>query len=361
MKKLRVLLTGGGTAGHIWPIVSICEALKTNRSVEIIYVGSNAGPEKEIAKSYNINFKGIHVGKWRSYFSLSNFWDLLKTFIGLIQGYFIVVLFKPNVVFAKGGYVTFPVSYWVKRFKIPLVVHESDVVMGKANRWASKFAKKICLGFPPQYFEDLNEIDRQKVVYTGIPIRKDFFNKISIQREMPTILITGGSQGSQKINIAVLEIIKSLVEKYDVYHICGKLNFKDLNNKFHHPNYHLIDFSFDIPTLVRNADLVISRSGANTIAELAGLEKPAIIIPLATAQSDHQSKNARMLQSQNAAVVVSEKNLTGSSLLSIINRLMEDDKFRSLLGHHIHQFAKEDAVNEIIDILFEVEENSGKK
>lgn len=353
MAKLKILLTGGGTAGHIWPIIAISESLMTNKRTQILYVGSHSGPEGEIANRFGVPFRSIQVGKWRPYISFSNLWDLFKTTIGLIQSYFLFVFYKPDVVFAKGGYVTFPIIYWTKVFKIPLIIHESDLVMGKANKWIASYAAKICLGFPVQYYQDLNKIDMKKLVYTGTPVRSEFYDKIAISKEKPTILITGGGQGSQKINDVVSEILPELVKKYDVYHVCGEKNFENLKNKINDPNYHLIGFSLDMPTLLRNTDLIVTRAGANTLAEISALSKASILIPLFSAQNDHQNENAKIYQKQNAAVVISEKNLTASSLLSIINRLMEDDEFRKLLGHHSQEFARHEATYDIIDLIYE--------
>jgi len=356
---MKIILTGGGTAGHVWPLIAIGESLQTNHKVKLLYIGSRSLQEREIAEKFNLPFKGIFVGKWRAYFSVLNFLDLFKTIFGLIQGFFIILSFKPEVIFSKGGYVTFPILYWAKVFKIPVVAHESDVVMGKANKWVMKFAKKVCLGFPPKYYKNLPY--SEKIVYTGTPVRREFFDKIPIGHDKPTILITGGSQGAQKINQIISEILPDLVKIYDVYHLCGENNFEELKQKFTNSNYHLIGFSLETPALMRNADLIISRAGANTLAEISALGKPSILIPLESAYGDHQTANAKIYSEQNAAVAISEKNLTGSSLLSIINRLMDDEQFRKLLGHHAQEFVKQDATSEILDILFSSLQKYGKQ
>jgi len=350
MSKGKILLTGGGTAGHIWPIIAVAEILEKNARIKFLYVGSYGGPEKNIAKDFGVPFRRVLVGKWRNYFSLSNFWDLIKTFIGIVQALFIVLFFKPNVIFAKGGYVTVPVLFWANLFKISVITHESDIILGKANRWAAKFAKKICLGFPLKYYQGLDNLPIEKFVYTGTPVRKEFLGKTPIEREKPTILFTGGSQGSAKMNLLISEILPELIKKYEILHLAGE---KKLENLKESENYHPIGFSKEMARLMRNADLIITRAGANTLAEISALGKPAVLIPLPTAYLDHQNANAQIYQEHNAAVVCSEKNLTGSSLLSIIDRLMEDDKLRYLLGHHAKEFSRPDAGQEIIDLLFE--------
>lgn len=354
---MNIILTGGGTAGHVWPIVAISQNLEKNARVKFLYVGSRQGPEKKIAQHFHIPFKGLIVGKWRAYFTLANFWDLFKTFLGLIQAYFIIITFKPNVVFAKGGYVTLPILFWVKFFKIPLVLHESDSIMGKANAWAARFAQKICVGFPVKYYP---EIPFEKLVFTGIPVRPEFFEIKSTSNLLaggrPVLVLTGGSQGSRPLNETFAKILPELLEKYEVYHLAGERDAVALKKQNFATNsrYHLEGFTERMPEILAQADLVISRAGATTFAEIAALGKLSILIPYPAAAADHQTANAKVYEMASAAVVVSQKNLTPSSLLSIINRLMEDEKLRNLLGHHARQFAQKDSAQQIIDIFYEV-------
>lgn len=350
MKK--ILFIGGGTAGHIFPIVALFDALKNNARVSSLYVGSRNGPEREIAKQNEIKFKGIFSGKRRNYFSFSNFIDIFKIIFGLIQAYFIFVSFKPNVIFSKGGYPAFPIIFWAKRFKTPLVIHESDSIMGSLNVYAAKFATKICVGYPVEYYKNQN-IPFEKLVYTGVPLRKIFYSLEPVQNEKPIILVTGGSQGASKINELILEIVPELIKNYKVIHLVGKHDFVNLQNKFKDSNYEIIDFSERMPELMNKSDLIISRAGS-TVAEISALGKASILIPLLTAHKDHQTRNAEIYAEKNAAVVVSEKGLTASSLLSIINHLLDDDHFRGLIGHHAKELAVENSASEIIDILFEV-------
>lgn len=358
MKK--IILTGGGTVGHISPIIALIEVLKKNSRIDYLYVGSRNGPECEIAKKNQIKFKGIFAGKRRNYSSFSNFIDFFKIIFGLIQAYFILIIFKPDVIFSKGGYVAFPIVFWAKRFKIPLVIHESDTVMGSINVYASKFAKKICVGFPIENYQNTN-INFDKLIYTGTPLRKEFYNTKPVKPEKQTILVTGGSQGASKINNLILEILPELVKTFEIYHLIGKNDFENikacLKAKFSDENYHPMDFTENMADLMNKADLVISRAGS-TVAEISALGKASILIPLPSAHMDHQTKNAQIYADKNAAVLVSEKNLTAGSLLSIIKRLLEDDEFRLLIGHHAKEFATENATQDIIDILFKVSEDS---
>jgi len=350
----KVIFTGGGTAGHIYPIIALIEALRSNARVASLYVGSRNGPEKDISIKREIKFKGIFTGKRRNYFSFSNLIDMFKIFFGLIQAYFLLKSFKPDLIFSKGGYVAFPIIFWAKRFNIPLIVHESDSIMGSINIYASRFARKICVGFPIEYYKEqtIQKIPFNKLVYTGIPLRKEFHNLATAKNEKPTILITGGSQGAAKLNSLILEIVPELVKKYEIYHLVGKNDFEEIKEKFQNENYKVIDFSENMPELMNKSDLIISRAGS-TIAEISFLGKASILIPLPTAHMDHQTKNAQIYADKNAAVMLTEKGLTASSLLSIINHLMEDNGFRELIGHHAKEFAVEDSTSEIIDLLFE--------
>lgn len=354
---MRILLTGGGTAGHIFPIILVAESLLKNKRNQILYIGSRQGIEKELALKSGIPFKAIIVGKRRVYFSLSNIWDIFKITIGFFQSFFILLFFRPDVVFAKGGYVTVPIIFWLKFFKIPLVLHESDVVVGRANLWALKTAQKICLGFPLESYKQ--NLPLEKMVYTGIPVHPDFSRTPIKTDGRQKILITGGSQGSAKINSLIQEILVELLKKYEIWHLSGKRDFEQLlqfqKNKLGQiSHYHLFDFSLLMAKFMRDADLVITRAGASTLAEISAAGKAAIVIPLETAANDHQEENAKVYSQRNAAVVVSEKNLTANSFLSIIENLLSDEEMRKLLGHHSRSFYQESATEEIVNTVFEV-------
>lgn len=349
---MRILLTGGGTAGHAWPVVLVAQSLLKNKRVQILYVGSRQGIEKKLAHDFDVPFRAIFSGKRRAYFSLLNFWDIFKIAIGVIQAFFILVYFRPKIIFAKGGYATVPIIFWLRFLKIPLVIHESDVVMGRANLWALKWAKTACLGFPIECYKQ--NLPLEKLVYTGNPVRSDFTQTSIKSGNRLKILITGGSQGSSKINNLVAEILPELLEKYEVWHLSGERDFGDLS-KIKHPFYHLFSFSYELPKFMRDADLVITRAGANTLSEIAATSRASIVIPLESAANEHQDANAEIFKSRNAAVVLSEKNLTANSLRTIIFDLLSDEPLRELLGHHAHSLFQKQAVEEIVDCIFKAQ------
>jgi len=346
----KIILTGGGTAGHVHPLLAVAKILQRNHAVKLVYVGSS-GIEKETVLKENIPFRTILTGKRRNYASLHNFLDIFKVFLGTWQAFFILRSFRPDVILAKGGYVTFPVLFWAKSMKIPVIIHESDSVMGRTNRWAASFARRVCVGFPMKYYRD---IPVEKTVYTGVPTSKDFFSG-ETNAAKPAILVTGGSQGSQAINKIVFQIALELVKQFEVYHIVGKKNYELIADKKNEMiAYHVIAYTDEMSKLMAQSDLIISRASASTLSEISALSKCAILIPLPGAAQDHQTANAKVYEENTAAVVLSEKNLTAGSLLSIIKHLMADDKMREILGRHAHEFSVPDSAQEIVDIIFEV-------
>lgn len=351
---MKILLTGGGTAGHIFPIIAVIKEIEIE-GIDYLYVGSS-GMEEKIAHDNKIRFRKIPVGKWRNYFDIKNIFDLFKTFFGLVSAYFLLRKYAPDVVFAKGGYVTFPILYWVKKMRIPLVIHESDVVPGRANRWAANFAQKICVGFPINYYHDFTN---DKLVYTGIPVRDINTEHNTETHSKPIILITGGSLGAIKINQEIYKIKTKLVEKYEIYHQIGEKNLdKNLNNS---TSYHQFGFNKNILEIMEKADLIITRAGATTLAEIASLAKPAIIIPYPFAANDHQFKNAEIFKAADAIELINEKDLTGSLLVEKIDHILSSKERRSKLASNIKQFAKPNAAAEVLKILREIENEKANR
>lgn len=365
-KTIRIILTGGGTAGHIWPILAVYEEMKSlsyKYKWEFLYIGSGDDSEKELAANRKINYKSILTGKFRRYFDFRNFITPFKILVGFFQSLIILSSYSPHAIFAKGGYVTFPVVLAGWFLGVPIITHESDVVMGLANRWEARLARKICVGFPVQFYQGM---PISKIVYTGNPIRKQFqqakrsnnFNKRS-DRTIGTVLITGGSQGSRFINQTVAATMGELTKKYQIIHSCGKSDYEWLvKNRW--SNYKLYDFTEKLPEFMAEADLIISRAGANTLAEISYLGKPSILIPLPSAANNHQAKNAEIYQKKSAAVMVSEKGLTPENLLEIINRLMEDRALRKNLGDQAKSFSQPDAAEAIGKEIIKYVTNSTK-
>lgn len=331
-KKIRIVLTGGGTAGHVSPIFNVKTELETlseqrKYKIDFLYIGSANSFESDYVPKQKIKFIGIQTGKLRRYFDWQNFIDPFKIIIGFIQSFFILLIHRPCVVFSKGGYVAVPVicASWI--LGIPIITHESDVIMGVANNFASKIAKKICVGFPSKYYR---ELPAEKLVYTGNPatiIRSE--NKA--RQNLKTLLIMGGSQGARAVNQIIAEILPELTKHYYVIHQAGKTDYEWLKQN-HWENYELYGFTEKLPELISQADLIISRAGAGSLAQVSASAKPVILIPLPTSANNHQVGNAKVYQEANAAITISENKLSAKSLLDLINRLMEDKETRKLMS-----------------------------
>lgn len=352
--KIRIIVTGGGTGGHVKPLMAVVSELQKHHC-DILYIGSGVEIERVEAKKHQIKYRAIFTGKWRRYFSWQNYLDLVKVKFGFFQSIFIILSFKPDAVFAKGGYVSLPVNFAAWILGVPIVVHETDVILGLANRLVINKIKKLCVGFPVRYYENLPV---NKIAYTGNPISKEYFVNLKSQisnNKFQTILITGGSQGSRFINQTIAAILGKLTEKYNIIHQCGKLDYEWLS-KNSWKNYKLFDFTDKLVEYMKSADLVISRSGG-AIMEIAACQKPAIFIPLSSSASNHQEMNARVIEKANAAIVLREKGLTSESLLEIIDRILEDKKMQSDLGQKISQFSQPDAAKNISDIILKEVKN----
>lgn len=349
-KKIRILVTGGGTGGHAVPLMAIVDELQ-KKHADILYVGSGADIERELSKERKIKYKAISSGKWRRYFDINNFIDVFKILIGFVESFFIVMSYNPDVVFSKGGYVGLPVVYVAGILGKKVYIHETDSVLGLANKKSIDRCEKVFTGYPPKYYP---QIPVSKIVYTGNPIRNDFKSVRKVKlfgNNKKTIFVTGGSQGARFINQTIAKIVPNLTQKYNIIHVSGKNDYEWLGkNQNDWTNYKLFQFAKprDFAGYLKNCDLVISRAGG-TISEISYCQKPAIIIPLPASANGHQENNAKILERENAAIVLREKNLTSESLLDIINRLMEDKELLKELENKISQFSNPQAAKTIAD------------
>lgn len=323
----RIVLTGGGTAGHVTPCIALLPELK-KEGYDIQYIGSYQGIERKLIEEYNIVYHGISSGKLRRYFDPKNFTDPFKVMKGYFEAGKILKQIKPDIVFSKGGFVTVPVVMAAKKLKIPVIIHESDMTPGLANRLALPSATKVCANFP----ETIKYLPEDKAVLTGTPIRKELFsgNKIKgldfcgFTANKPVILIIGGSTGSRAINEVIRGMLPTLLRDYQIVHLCGKGN---LDERFQDtPGYVQFEYSKEeLSDLLAASDLVISRAGANAICELLALRKPNILIPLpASASRGDQLLNAESFERQGYSLVLKEEELSLATLLDAINKVMDE-------------------------------------
>lgn len=376
---VRILLTGAGSGGHVYPLIAVAEELKKQAALsgvelDMQFIGDNSFFQT-VETEAGIGFRAIFSPKWRRYFSAQNFIDMLKAPLGLLQAVFYVWQFMPDLVFSKGGYDSFFPVFAARVFGIPIVLHESDVAPGKANRWASEWAKKVFLAFEgaAAYF------NQDIVGVVGNPIRTGVaqltdrttaLTAFSLNPAKPTVLITGASQGAKLINETLLLSLVELTKKFQIIHQCGPKNYDETNaqmlkiaqeggeiyGKVITDNYRLYPiFNLRHMALAYSAaDVIVGRSGAGTIFEMAAVGKPSIIIPLKGAASNHQLANAREF-AKYGAVVIEEDNLTPHILINEIENAYEN---RAELSQTIKLFARPSAARIIAEEILKLVANS---
>lgn len=354
----RIVLTGGGTAGHVTPNIALLPRLK-ELGYDIHYIGSYDGIERKLIEQYDIPYYGISSGKLRRYFDWKNFSDPFKVMKGYGQARTLLKKLKPDVVFSKGGFVSVPVIMAAKHRKIPAIIHESDITPGLANKLAIPNASKVCCNFP----ETLKYLPSDKAVLTGSPIRKELLSGNPLagltychfKSGKPVIMVIGGSSGSQFINDVIRHILPDLLKDYQVLHLCGKGNLDDSlcdtqgYAQFEYANKELSD-------MFALADLVVSRAGANAICELLALRKPNILIPLsANASRGDQILNARSFERQGFSMVIEEENLNDVVLLNAIHDLFQDR------NKYVEAMAKSEQLNSVETVVQLLEQAAKQK
>ena len=350
----KIVLTGGGTAGHVTPNIALLPHLE-NKGYEISYMGSYEGIEKKLVADYDIPYYGISTGKLRRYFDPKNFTDPFRVIKGFSEAKKILKKLKPDVVFSKGGFVSVPVVRAAAALKIPCIIHESDMTPGLANKLCIPVAKKICCNFP----ETLNHLPNEKAVLTGSPIREELTkgNKLAAYEvcgftaNKPVIMVIGGSLGSAAINKAVREALPKLLEDFQVVHICGKEKIDNL--LLTTKGYHQFEYlKAELKDIFAMADLVISRAGANAICEILALKKPNLLIPLpATSSRGDQLLNAASFEAQGYSMVLEEDDLTKELLVAKVQELYCN---RNTYIQAMEESEQSDAIQTIMALIEEV-------
>lgn len=349
MKK--IVLTGGGTAGHVTPNLALLPSLK-ERGYEIHYIGSYNGIERKLIEGAGIPYDGISSGKLRRYFDLKNFSDPFRVIKGYAEARRLLKKYRPDVVFSKGGFVSVPVVLAAKHFKIPAIIHESDMTPGLANKICIPSAAKVCCNFP----ETLPYLPEEKAVLSGSPIRKELLEGdrltglqyAGLSAEKPVILVIGGSLGAVAVNNAVRSILPKLLETYQVIHICGKGHLDDsLIGQKGYVQFEYVDAP--LRHLFAAADLILSRAGANSICEILALRKPNVLIPLSAAASrGDQILNARSFKNQGFSAVLEEEQMTGETLYHTIQDTYEN---RQEFISAMNQSTLSDAVDIVMNLI----------
>lgn len=351
-KTFKVALTGGGTAGHVMPHVALLpHFMKMGWSV--FYIGSS-GVEKRLIKNMEIPFFEIAAGKLRRYFSWSNFIDIFRVLLGILQSLFILMKAKPDIVFSKGGFVSVPVAVAAWILRIPVVSHESDLTPGLANRIIARFADRLLYSFP----ETESLLTHNRTTLVGLPVRDSLRDGCSEKGNeicgfedngLPVILFMGGSLGAQRINNVVLESLHMLVQKYRVIHIVGP----GKNTQIDSENYVQFEFmSEDLNHVLAISDVVVCRAGANTIFELLSLRKPMILVPLEKGSRGDQVDNARCFQRHGWATLILENDLSGERLLKEIESSLSGSE--KIISDIESAFDEESPENKILRVLQDV-------
>ena len=352
MKK--IVLTGGGTAGHVTPNIALLPSLK-DAGYEVFYIGSYNGIEKTLIEDLNIPYYGISSGKLRRYRSLKNLSDPFRVLHGLFQAKKLMKQIKPDVVFSKGGFVSVPVVLAAGSRKIPVVIHESDMTPGLANKIAMRKASKICCNFP----ETVKYLPADKAVLTGSPIRHELMTGSKIAAlelcnfttDKPIILVVGGSTGAVHVNEAIRKILPELLKDFQVCHLCGKGKTDEtLNNIKGYKQFEYI--SKEMRDLFAVSDIVISRAGANAICELLALKKPNLLIPLsANASRGDQILNANSFKEHGYSSVLTEEEMTPETLLAAIKDVYEK---RHEYINNMEKSEQNNAIERVMEVITSV-------
>ncbi|MBU1045708.1 undecaprenyldiphospho-muramoylpentapeptide beta-N-acetylglucosaminyltransferase [Patescibacteria group bacterium] len=372
---MKILFAGGGTGGHLFPIIAIIRELKKNpalenKKIKIYFVGPDGKVSRELLKKEEVEMKTILAGKMRRSLTpktiFQNIIDLIiKIPVGFIQSLIYVQIISPDIIFSKGGYGALPVNIAAKILKIPLFLHESDIVPGKTTKLSAKTATAIFTSFPET---KIANVIPSKVLWVGNPIRSELLSGseqegqegkklFNLSGNKPVIFIWGGSQGAKEMNELVLTALPDLLKNFEIIHQCGLKNYEEakvmadiiIKEPPLAKGYHLFDFltENEMKQAYKSAHLIISRAGSGAIFEIAAAGKPSIMIPLPESSQDHQAKNANAYASTGAAVVMEPKNPTPALLFSKIMLIFSQPEKMQEMGRAALRFAKPNAAKDI--------------
>lgn len=372
---MKIVFTGGGTGGHFYPIIAVVEELKIlvkERKIiepDLYFFGPNAFDERALFE-HGITFIKTPAGKMRRYFSLLNFFDSIKTLSGIISTVFALYRVYPDVVFSKGGYGSVPTVIAAKLLKIPLVIHDSDAIPGRATLMAASIAKKIAIAYD-EAIEYFPEKVHKKIAVTGNPVRTEVKNPardgmhefLELEDNVPVILVLGGSLGAEKLNEVILTAAPNLVKNYQIIHQTGQAHYAGVvetariileknERRYRYKPYGFLS-SLAMKMAAGAADIVISRSGSNSLAEIASWGKASIIVPIPESISRDQRLNAFAYGKTGAAIVVEQANLTPNLLISEIERLFTNPKARNDMAEAAKKFSRPDAGRKLAEVVLD--------
>ena len=366
----RVVLSGGVSGGHTYPLIAVARVLRKRypQGIELLFLGGGGVFEQTAMETEGIPMRRILYGKMRRYFSFLNYLDFFKLPLGILQALWHLLLFMPDVVFSKGGAASVPVVLAARFYRIPVLIHDSDSVAGRANAWLGKWVQKVAIAYPSaaRYFP------AGKTALTGNPVREEILSgskerareRFGLDPQKKTLVLFGGSQGAYGLNNALLRILPLLLMKgVQIIHQTGSNHLKgvlalaaELGVPTESGSYHPIDFlsAEEIGDVLAVADIVVSRAGAGSIAEIAACRKALVLVPLPSAANDEQRKNAYDIAEIGGALVLEEANLGEHLFLENLENLLNNDDLRAEMGEKLHVFYHPDAAERIADGLIDL-------
>lgn len=363
---MKVLLSGGGTGGHIYPALALTRQLKKEVSdVEFLYVGTENGLESKIVPDNDVPFETIDIQGFTRALTMDNFKTISKFLKGIRDSKKIIKKFQPDVVIGTGGYVCAPVVYAASRMKIPTIIHEQNSVPGLANKFLARFVDAIAISFEAaaSYFSDYKD----KIVLTGNPRAQEVasveyepvLEDYGLDSSKPTLLIFGGSRGAKRINDTFLESSSDLSQKrYQTLFVSGRAHYEDYERELFKKGLdnrvQITPYIDNMPQVFTNVDLVVCRSGATTLAELTAMGKASILIPSPNVTNDHQTVNANSLVDNKAALLLKEDELTSETFIKNVDKVMTDDEFRQSIENQAEKMGIPDASSRLIQLIFKL-------
>jgi UDP-N-acetylglucosamine--N-acetylmuramyl-(pentapeptide) pyrophosphoryl-undecaprenol N-acetylglucosamine transferase len=366
----RVVLSGGVSGGHTYPLIAVARVLRKRypQGIELLFLGGGGVFEQTAMETEGIPMRRILYGKMRRYFSFLNYLDFFKLPLGILQALWHLLLFMPDVVFSKGGAASVPVVLAARFYRIPVLIHDSDSVAGRANAWLGKWVQKVAIAYPSaaQYFPS------GKTALTGNPVREEILfgskerarERFGLDPQKKTLVLFGGSQGAHGLNNALLRVLPLLLTRgVQIIHQTGSNHLKgvlalaaELGVPTESGSYHPIDFlsAEEIGDTLAVADIVVSRAGAGSIAEIAACRKALVLVPLPSAANDEQRKNAYDIAEIGGALVLEEANLGEHLFLENLENLLNNDDLRAEMGEKLHVFYHPDAAERIADGLIDL-------
>jgi len=366
---MKVLITGGGTGGHIYPAIAIANKIKEEiKNSDILFVGTKRGLESTIVPKEGFNFETITVSGFKRNLSIDTLKSVRDLAVGLKDAIKIIKSFRPDIIIGTGGFVCGPIVFIGSLLNIKTIIHEQNVIPGITNRILSKVASRILVSFDESrnYFKNDN-----KIIVTGNPVRKDFINvnrdqcrkELGIYDDRMVVMVFGGSRGAEKINETMIEILDYYNARSDIQiiHITGETHYHSLLSELGKRNIVLSkniiikNYVHNMSTLMGACDLVICRSGAITLAEITTMGLPSILIPSPHVTNNHQEHNAKVLEKNGAAILLTEKELSGNNIVMLLNSIMKDKKLLKTMGEKSREISKSNSTdniyNNIIDVI----------